>query len=166
MTQTTETRAKPTRVEQERSRRRRRNDMGMGRLRTLAIEGETDPNYVYRWINDDPGRIHALTQLDDWEKVSAADLGQADDRDKNLGSSVERIVDKVSGKRAVLVRKPKDYYHEDKAKEQQRLEDLDKMIKHGQVPEAPPEGAGINGKDVASLYVPEGAINIRNGSKG
>lgn len=168
MTQTMDQRPnqKPTRVEQERSRRRRRGDVSMGRLRTLAIEGDLDPNYTYRWINDDPGRVHALTVRDDWERVTAAELGQADERDKNLGTGVERIVDKVSGKRAVLVRKPKDYYFEDKAKEQQHLEEIDKMIKHGQVPVAPPDNADVSGKDMAAQYVPAGAISIRNGAKG
>ena len=167
MTQTTmDARPKPSRVEQERARRRRRQDDGTGRLRTLAIEGELDPNYTYRWINDDPGRVHALTVMDDWEKVTAADLGQADDRDKNLGTGVERIVDKVTGKRAVLVRKLKEFYVEDKAKEQKRLEELDAMIKHGQVPATPPQSEGISAKDMNAQYVPQGAINIRNGAKG
>lgn len=158
---------KPQRVEQERARRRRREDMGIGRLSTLTIPKEhLDPNFEYRWINDDPGRVHALTVMDDWEKVTSGDIGESDARDKNLGTGVERIVDRSSGKRAVLVRKPKDYYVEDKAKEQVRLDELDEQIKHGQVRGTPPQSEGVSAKDMANLYVPQGAINVRDGRRG
>jgi len=148
------------RIEEERQRRRRREDTGLGRMRNLAISGTTDPRYTYRWINDDPGRVHNLTKLDDWDMVTEGDLGERDAKDKGLGSStVERIVDKVTGKRAVLVRKLKDHYVADKAKEQAQIDDLDATIKRGgsKTPE------GLSGPNA---YVPQGGIVIQDGRKG
>lgn len=150
---------RPSRADEERTARRRRQDLGEGRLRNLSVEGTKDPNYVYRWINDDPGRVHKLTVMDDWDRVTNADLGLRDDRDKNVGAGVERIVDKVTGKRAVLVRKRKDYYAEDKAKEQAQLDETDAALQRGQ--SRSPEG--LQGPHA---YIPAEGISIRDGRRG
>lgn len=162
MSTTTQTPAvagkQPQRIEQERARRRRRDDLGTGRLRNLAITGETDQRYTYRWINDEPGRVFNLTEADDWEVVKTNEIGG--EKDKSVGSTVERIVDKVTGKRAILVRKLKDYYAEDKAKEQAQLDALDEQLKRGG-PQSP-QGLAHS----ADAYVPSGGISIRDGRKG
>lgn len=44
--------ATPKRIEEGRAQRRRREDVGFSRNRNLAIEGDLDPRYEYRWIND------------------------------------------------------------------------------------------------------------------
>lgn len=151
----------PRRVEEERAQRRRREDMGTGRLRNLAIQGKTDPNYVYRWINDEPGRVYQLTTADDWDVVDGADL-EPNARNKGVGSSVERVVDKQSGKRAILVRKRKDYYESDKAKEQAAIDETEAWIKRGVVGGA--DGL-MSGKEGAKAYVPQGGIAISGGSQ-
>ena len=142
---------RPTRVEAEREQRRRREDMTDNRLRNLAIAGKLDPDFTYRFINDEPGRVHKLTVLDDWDVVSSSDL-EASPKDKGVGSQVERIVDRRSGQRAILVRKRKDYYAADKAKEQALIDDVESSIKQGAAPghEALREGG----------YVPQGGIRI------
>lgn len=142
---------RPTRVEAERAQRRRREDMTDNRLRNLAIAGKLDPDYTYRFINDEPGRVHKLTVLDDWDVVNATDL-ETNPKDKGVGSQVERIVDRRSGQRAILVRKRKDFYEADKAKEQAQIDDVEKSIKQGAAPgsEALREGG----------YVPTGGIRI------
>ncbi|UOF81824.1 hypothetical protein [Caudoviricetes sp.] len=142
---------RPNRVEQERAQRRRRDDMSDDRLRNLNIAGKLDPDYTYRFINDEPGRVHKLTALDDWDIVNASEL-EPNAKDKGVGSQVERIVDRRSGQRAILVRKRKEYYAADKAKEQAQIDDLEKSIKQGAAPgpEALREGS----------YVPQGGIRI------
>lgn len=135
-TQTTMERAKPNgRIEEERQQRRRRSDHGTGRLDPLIIVGDRDPNYVYRWVNDTPGRIHQLTQMDDWDLVT--DVAKTE-KDKSLGVSLERVVDRRTGQRAVLVRKPKSYYVEDKAKEQASIAQTESHVRAGRInkPEA------------------------------
>lgn len=149
--------AKPQRIEQERQRRRRRDDLGTGRLRNLAITGTTDPNYEYRWINDEPGRVYNLTQADDWEVVKTSEL--QGDKDKSVGTTVERIVDKATGRRAILVKKLKDYYADDKAKEQARIDEIDEQLKRG----GTPSSQGL--AHTAEAYIPSGGISIRDGRK-
>lgn len=144
------------RAEAEQQRRRRRDDLSFGRLRNLDVENK-DPSYEYRWINDDPGRVHKLTVQDDWDVVTAD--GPTHDKDKGVGSGIERIVDKATGKRAILVRKLKEYYVADKAKEQAQLDDIDRQLKKG----AAMSPEGLSGP---ASYVPSGGISIRDGRKG
>jgi hypothetical protein len=143
--------APSNRIEQERAQRRRRDDMSDDRLRNLNVAGKLDPNYTYRFINDEPGRVHRLTVLDDWDIVKSSEI-EPNAKDKGVGSQVERIVDRRSGQRAILVRKRKDFYAADKAKEQAQIDDLEKSIKQGAAPgpEALREGS----------YVPQGGIRI------
>lgn len=147
------------RIEEERTRRRRREDITFGRMRNLAIEGDLDPRYVYRWINDSPGRIHNLTKRDDWDVVTTDMLQDRHEKDRGVGSNVERIASKSDGMRCVLVRKLKDYYNEDKAREQSALDEIDAALKRGET--RSPEGlAGPN------AYIPSGGISIQDGRKG
>jgi len=158
--------ARPTtkRMEAERAQRRRRDDLGVGRGRNLDVSGTKDTNYEYRWVNDDPGRMHNLTVRDDWEVVNSGDLGEVNAKDKGVGTPIERIVDKRNGKRAVLLRKPKDYYLGDKAKEQGQIDETEKAIKRGAVPMT---GAGAGEQmEAGKAYIPSGGISIQaNGSK-
>ena len=154
--------AQPSRrVEEERQRRRRRDDMSFSRMRNLAIEGDLDPNYEYRWINDLPGRVHNLTVRDDWDIVTSSQVG-ATEKDKGVGSGLERIVDKGSGARAVLVRKLKDYYVKDKLKEQSAIDETDAAMKRGEV--RSPEG--LRESEAGASYVPAGGIVIQDGRRG
>lgn len=148
------------RVVEERTRRRRRDDLGMSRHRQLAVDtSKFDPAYTYRIINDDPGRIHALTVQDDWDVVTHAQLGDRDAKEKGVGSNVEFVVDRQSGKRAVLVRKPIEFYKEDKAKEQAAISAQMADIKRG-------KHQGTDALAGPNAYVPEGGINIREAGRG
>jgi hypothetical protein len=126
------------RVIEERARRRRRDDLGMSRHRQLAVDtSKFDPQYTYRIINDDPGRIHALTVQDDWDIVTRSELGdQRDAKEKGL-----------------------DYYQADKAKEQAAINDRMKDIRRG-------KHEGSDALAGPNAYVPEGGISIREGGRG
>ena len=153
---------KPRRVEEERARRRRRDDLGTGRFMNLGVSGEMDPNFVYRWINDDPGRVDRLTRYDDWDRVTEDMLGVRHDKDRQVGSGIERIADKYTGKRCILVRKRKEYVEEDRAKAQARLDELDTMIKRGEVTSGEGNEPRVKG---VNAYVPAGGINIQDGRR-
>lgn len=150
------------RIEEERARRRRREDITIGRMRNLAIEGDLDPRYEYRWINDEPGRVYNLTKRDDWDIVTNELLGARSEKDKGVGSSVERIAGKSDGKRCVLVRKLKDYYVADKAKEQGLIDETEGAMKRGKTNS--PDGLRESEGDKS--YVPSGGINIQDGRRG
>lgn len=164
MSLTDQPRAPAKRAEAERAQRRRREDVGLGRGRNLDLGGSKDPNYEYRWVNDDPGRMYNLTERDDWEVVKTGDLGEASAKDRGVGTGIERVVDKRSGKRAVLLRKPKEYYVGDKAKEQALIDDTERAIKSGATPAA---GAAPGEMiEAGKAYVPRAGISIQsNGSK-
>ncbi|MBK8161564.1 MAG: hypothetical protein IPK59_23405 [Rhodospirillaceae bacterium] len=155
MNQIVNERPQSARQQVERQQRRRREDLGPGRRRNLSVSFEKDPNYTYRWVNDEPGRVHALTVTDDWEVVTGD--GNREAKDKALGSGVERIVDR-RGRKAVLLRKLKHYYVEDKAKEQAEIDETEKSIKRGEA--RSPEG--LSGP---AAYVPAGGISISNGGR-
>jgi hypothetical protein len=143
------------RVQEQRAQRRRRDDQGPGRLRNLAIQGNIDPNYEYRFVNDDPGRLYQLTKQDDWDVVNGSDL-EPDSKDRGIGSKVERVVDKRTGKKAVLVRKLKEYYAADKRKEQAAIDATEAVLRRG----ATPGAKGLSAEEGASAYVPMGGIQI------
>lgn len=156
MTTTQAVPQRTARQEQERATRRRREDLGVGRMRTLAINGRIDPDYEYRWVNDKPGRVQMLTTDDDWDVVTTDMVGQRDAKDKGVGSIVERVVDKTNGARAVLLRKRKDYYTADKAKEQAAVAENEAALARGQS-NAP---GSLQASDPDKAYVPRGGIVI------
>jgi hypothetical protein len=123
-----------------------------------------DPDYEYRWINAEPGRVHNLTVRDDWDPVTEEMLGNRHEKDKGVGSGVERIVDRGTGARAILVRKRKEYVVEDRAKAQARIDEMDAMLKRGDVPTV----NGSNGDQLrpgVNAYVPAGGISIQDGRR-
>lgn len=142
---------------EQKQRRRRRSDLGLGRLAKLDVPAHAkDPNYVYRWINDTPGRVKQLTEQDDYDIVTSDMLGERSDSDRGSGQNVER--DAGGGMRAILVRKPREYYEQDKAAEQKLVDEIDDALRRGQTQS--PEG--LSGPH---SYVPEGGININDGRK-
>lgn len=150
------------RIEEERARRRRREDVTEGRLRNLAIDGDLDPRYEYRWINADPGRVHNLTVRDDWDVVTTDQLGARHEKDKGVGTIVERIVGRSDGKRGVLVRKLKDFYSADKGKEQAQIDETEAAMKRGET-KSP---QGLRETEGNKAYVPSGGISISDGRRG
>jgi hypothetical protein len=107
---------RPPRNEEVKVERRRRQGSGADRNMKLFVPEEAkDPNFYYRWVNNKPGRVKQLTQMDDYDIVSAdgaIDTGTAE------GTVVKRTVDRREGDEAVLVRKPLHFYEADKAEEQ------------------------------------------------
>lgn len=78
--------------------RRRRNAGSLNRMAQFALDfiepEDLDlENYVYRWISDTRGRIHMLTQMDDYDFVRPEELGASFQAEKNrlIGESDDRI---------------------------------------------------------------------------
>lgn len=143
---------RPPRQEEVKQRRRRREGLGAERNLKLNVpESMKDPNFVYRWVNDRPGRVLQMTTMDDWEKAPIVTEQNAGE-----GTVETRVVDKSVGERAVLLRKPKDFYEADKAEEQKLLDARDETMRRG----APDSQEGLSSSDNA--YVP-GGRNIIGG---
>ena len=142
---------RPPRTEEVKVQRRRRQGSGPESGLKLHIpENLKDKNFEYRWVNDRPGRVQQLTTMDDWEKAPVVT-----DHNAGEGTVETRVVDKSAGDRAVLLRKPKEFYDADKRDEQKVLDARDEAMRR-----APPQSTeGLSGPE---SYVP-GGRNIVNG---
>jgi hypothetical protein len=143
-----ETRERTPRQEETQQRRRRRESIGADRNMKLGLPGDfKDANFEYRWVNDRPGRVQQLYG-EDWDVVPS------DKADSNsIGTTVERVADKLSGEKTVLMRKPKKFYEEDQAEKKKALDKVDESLRRG----APPSPEGLAGPHA---YVPGGSNKI------
>ena len=154
-----------TRATEVRAQRRRRADTEHGHHGRLAVRKELlEPQFHHRWINDDPGRIHAMTVKDDFDKVSDPSLLQEDG--KSMGAEVRQLVGThLDGKPkyAYLCRKPLDFHREDRAKKQRVVDEMEADIKRGIV-----KSPGALSADNPRAYVPGGAktpMTMADGSR-
>jgi len=132
-------------------RRREAIDGGMRNMRLTVAD--KDPAYEYRWVNDDPGRVHQLTVEDDWDVVQVP-KATGDKRNVGVGTADERVVDKGTGRKAILVRKKREFYAADKAKEQKFVDQREDGLRRGNVPgESGPQPGDL-------MYVPTDGIKI------
>lgn len=141
--------------------RRRRSSNLSGRRNRMGIdESKLDRvNYEYRFVNDEGTRLYDLTVNDDWDVVK--------DRSGTLkvdgtGVGTETAVPVGMGQhgapvRAVLLRKPKHMYIDDKRAEQRLIDEQEAGLKAGATP-----GAGMG----EQTYIPaDRPILFENGSK-
>lgn len=139
--------AENKRADEVKAQRRRRQDTGeLAGLKLHVPASMKDPNYEYRWINDDGRRIHAKTVNDDWDVVKSEEI-----EGDGPGAPVERRVGKMEGGaplKSILCRKPKEYYQADKMKEQRAVAEREAAIKQGAVPAA----EGLRGP---TTYIPD-----------
>ena len=130
----------------------------MGARLKLEVR-DKDPNYVYRWFNDDGGRINEAVECG-WEYVFKEDVKLDTSGGKpGLGSVASLSVDKHadgSPKSAYLLRIRKEWYDEDQIEKQKETDLVDQSIRSGTlstVPNAYTPGqasAGIT-EDVARI---------------
>lgn len=143
---------RPPRQEQVQSERRRRSaDQAIAGLKLHVREDLKDPNFTYRWANDRPGRIHQLTEQDDWDVVSTGDAGSLTSASE--GTVMRRSVDKATGEGAVLLRKRKDFYEADQKDKQKPLDERDELLRRG----AAPGSESLTGSEA---YVPGGRNTV------
>lgn len=145
----------------EQVRRTRRHERGaavQAGMKLSVDETKLDrKNYVYRFVNDTPGRIQAMTVGGEWDVVEdAAKALKSDSTSEGTGVSV--VAGTAPGgapMRTVLLRKPKWIHEEDRKTKMADLDRTMSAIKHGKPETAAPEITGNTG------YVPGGAIEIR-----
>lgn len=148
-------------AELTRERRRKRGAGVITGLKLNVDEAILDrANFEYRWLNDKPGRIRAMTTQDDWELVE--DTTQASDQEGGHIGFHAGLGENNSSMRTLLARKPKQWYEDDQREKQKPLDDIDRQIKHGSLAKNLPGAAAIAGD---KGYVPEGSISIRDGRR-
>jgi hypothetical protein len=139
---------RPPRSAEVQVERRRRQGSGLETgMKLLVPEGAKDPNFHYRWVNNKPGRVKQLTQMDDYDIVKSAD-GDIDPGTAG-GTVVTRTVDRREGDEAILVRKPLHFHEADKAEGQRLLDARDEELRAGKV-------QGADALSGSEAYVPGG----------
>lgn len=150
---------KATRADEvRRARRHERGETTVLGYKLGVNEKELDrKNYVYRFVNDTPGRIDAFTKGGEWDIV--------DDRSKTIksdatgeGTGVSVVAGVGTGgapMRTVLLRKPKWIHDEDRAAKMAEQDKLMESIARGK-PQTDGKASDLDG----TSYVPAGGINI------
>lgn len=100
--------------------KRAKERIPVGTARDILAVKNQDPNFVYRWVNDTPGRLQKFKD-GGYEIVTAeTEVGDAAvDRNSKLGSAVTRTVGGILT--AILMRIPRQWYEEDQKAKQDDL---------------------------------------------
>lgn len=143
--------------EVRRERRHKRGDAVHTGYKLTVDESKLDRNnYVYRYVNDTPGRIHAFTQGGEWDVVEDPKKELKSDA-TGEGTGVSVVAGTREGgepMRSVLLRKPKWIHDEDLKAKHENLDEMMRGLARG-VPQSA-EGK----QEVGTTYVPEGGISI------
>lgn len=139
-------------------RRRRKDNLG-GLKQKLGISGlgitEDDlKRYQFRWINEE--NLIPRTSEDDYDVVRRPGRPPKDADDEG-GSIHRKMVGKNedgSPKFAVLARKPREFYLEDRRKHDAAVEETMTSIRRGR--------AGVSGDD-DNLYTPSSGVRVEEG---
>lgn len=116
-------------------------------------------NYVYRWVNDEPGKLRMATHMDDYDHVPLHELGQTFDAEATDSESSERVRMLVGTDRhgnptySYLLKKPREFWTEDNEAMVQAREDMMAgRVYRGDATDEQEDRPG--GED--KFYVPEG----------
>lgn len=136
--------------------RSRRIPLGVAELKLEVPEAANDPDHVYRWINDKPGRLQRAI-AGGWEYVEdhAMQIGTGSTtRNSEQDSRISQIVGKNENGfplYAYLMRIKREWYDEDQSVKQAAIDEVQKTIERGQFERQaddmryiPDEGIGIN----------------------
>jgi hypothetical protein len=118
----------------------------------LPAEFRDDPNYAYRWINDDNSRVYDLTVEDDWDICTLKGTEAGDDDKVRRPVGTKKNGDPLY---AYLVRKKKEYFDEDKRREAARVAGEEQQL----LVRPPTDGS----PDSATNYVTAGS-SIKRGT--
>jgi hypothetical protein len=158
-------RGRGVRADGVKAERRRRKGGTLNRMAQMKLDifepSQLDMrNYVYRWVNDEGGRLRMATQADDYDFVKGSEIKgfNAGATDSEGGETVRMLTGTDKNGNAVysyLVKKPREYFEEDMEQAVTAREDMMKgIVYRGEV-----DGLEEHG-DVSSLkenvYVPEG----------
>ena len=100
-----------------------------GKRDILAVRNQ-DPNFVYRWVNDTPGRIERFKEAGYEVVQQDVEIGHKTvDRGSKVGSAITRQVGGLLT--AVCMRIPKEWYDEDQKALENRNEQVAAALRGG-----------------------------------
>lgn len=98
----------------------------IGRRNVLTVN-ERDPQFTYRWVNDEDGRLGVFEEAGYTAVREPTSVGDPKAGDASqLGSVVRKPVG--GGKSAVLMKIPKEFYSEDQAAKEARIAEKEKSL--------------------------------------
>lgn len=139
--------ARAPRAQEVSAERRRRSAGTLDRTQQLKLAvpenvREDNPGHTFRWINDRGNRMHAMTVLDDWDKVEG----------------VEPIpVDTVEGKPvfAHLCKKPQQFWEADQREKVEATRVTERALVQAKPESADPEAGYTPGQNhITTGYTP------------
>lgn len=139
------------------TRKRRPKRTPIGRRNILTV-GNRDPKFEYRWVNDHDGRLQMFEDAGYEAVKEPTEVGDPRAGDASqLGSTVRKPVG--GGKSAVLMRIPRELYHEDQDAKEQRLRAKEQAL----LQEAQGEGFYVSekaGDNAAGLNIRRPKVQI------
>ena len=138
---------KKTEVAQPQEKKERPKRVPVSGARDILTVPNMDPNYVYRWVYENPNRPGRVARLE----LAGYEVVQQEiraghntvDRGSQVGSTVTRV--DGSG-HLILMRILKEWFDEDQAAEQDRIDELEATIKNdvreGRIPGTGEKGYG------------------------
>ena len=110
-------------------REQRPDRVPVGGPRDILTVANKDPNYVYRWVNDSPGRLEQFQKggyefVEDNLKVGQPTVDKA----TRLGTATTMVRGTAT---LVLMRILREWYDEDQAAKQLALDELEDSMREG-----------------------------------
>lgn len=98
-----------------------------GEGRNIFTIDDKDPNYQYRWVNDKDGRIDRF--LAGWWEFVRHDVEVGDRSAESADNPDSMVTKKVgNGVTAYLMRIKKEYFDEDQAAKQKRVDEVEESM--------------------------------------
>lgn len=108
-------------------RKERKDRIPVGGPRDVLTVQNKDPNYVYRWVLDVPGRIR---RYEDGGYECVRDDLQVGQKTVDSNTQLGSVVTKHGGgdKKLILMRIPKKWYDEDQAAKAEKIDALEESM--------------------------------------
>ena len=164
-------RGREERADQTKRERRRRKGGSLNRMVSMKLDvfgaDQLDmENYVYRWVNDDPGRMRMATVNDDYEFVETSEIKDYNaDATDSVGERVRMLAGTDKNGNATytyLLRKRRDWFEDD----QNELVTAREAMMEGRVYEGQVD-AGLDeqsaekvSKEKGNFYVPKDTVSL------
>jgi hypothetical protein len=133
----------------------RKKRIPLGAQRVKGSVRYKDPKFVYRWMNDLPGRLDmALDGGYTFVRKEGVEIGDTGTKNTNLGSMVSQYAGRDESGQAFnryLMRIKKEWWDEDQRAKSDEIDNVDRAIRAGKFK---------RGANPESAYVPKDGIKI------
>ena len=143
------------RIEQIRAKRRERGTQNVAGYKLRVDTSKLDPRFEHRWVNEENCQLRQAeaTFGGDWEFLPNTDGILDDGRNVEQGAKIVRVCDRGTGKRTVLMRKPKELYQDDQRIKNEKISATEGQMKRQGANVMPKLGS--DDEDNSQIYTPK-----------